>query len=147
MIVCLLITFSGFPPLLFTYVRNSFLREFVKTLCFIFVTSIWIHGKTVSILYKTRRKILWFFIFMELEQFSYYFVTTKTPNMSHVKYKWVYLNPYQPKQISKALWDNNIHNLKYGWKILRFFFIFMETEKFSYYYVTPPRHWIWVTRN
>ena len=35
---------------------------------------------------KIREKILWqFFILMELEPFSYYFVSTTTLNLSHVK--------------------------------------------------------------
>ena len=45
---------------------------------------------------KYERKILWqLFIFIELEPFSYYFLTTKKLNLSHVKKKWAYLNQYK----------------------------------------------------
>ena len=40
LLIRLLISFSGFPLLLLTYVRNSFLREFVETICSNFVTSL-----------------------------------------------------------------------------------------------------------
>ena len=44
--------------------------------------------------------LLWqFFIFVELEPFFYYFVITKTLNMSHVKFILAYLNQYSPMKI------------------------------------------------
>ena len=46
---------------------------------------------------------------------------------------------YQPifnhKKISKYPWDNGIHNLQYGRKILWEFFIFIEIDPFLYYFV------------
>ena len=46
-----------------------------------------------------------------LSIFYHYFVITKTLNLSHVKWKWVYLEQYSPIKTLKALWENNIHTL------------------------------------
>ena len=48
--------------------------------------------------------------------------------------KLMYLDQYSPIKISKPLWDNDIHTTQYGRKNLQFF-IFMELEPFSYYFV------------
>ena len=72
---------------------------------------------------------------MELEPFFYYFVITKTLNLSHEKCKLVYLDQYSPIKTSQALWYKDIHTLQNGGGILRKLFIFMELEPFSYYFM------------
>ena len=92
-------------------------------------------GKWYS--YSTKWvKIMWqLFIFMELDPFPYYFGVTKTMNLSHKKWKLVYMDQYSHIKISKALWDNNTHTLHYGRKILWQLFIFMLLETFFYYFM------------
>ena len=54
-----------------------------------------------------------FFIFMELELFSYYFMITKTLNLSNVKYILAHLNEhFTHKNILKAKRDNDIYTLQ-----------------------------------
>ena len=38
---------------------------------------------------------------MDIEPFLYYFVITKTPNLSNAKLKWAYLNQYPPRDNRK----------------------------------------------
>ena len=52
------------------------------------------------------------------ETFFYYFVITKTPNLSKLKEKLVYISNIIPEKISKALLHNNIYTIKYGRKAL-----------------------------
>ena len=47
------------------------------------------------------------------------------------------------KNIPKYIWDNNIHTIQYGRKILWQFFILMDPESFPYM-LWSPRHPIWV---
>ena len=51
----------------------------------------------------------------------------------------IYIKISQPiftgTKIPRALWDNDIHTLKYGRRILWWFFIFMDLEPFFYYFV------------
>ena len=49
---------------------------------------------------------------MEIDPFLYYFVITKTLNLSNMKYKLTYLNQYLQKK-TKALCDQDIHTLQY----------------------------------
>ena len=63
---------------------------------------------------------------------SYHFIITKTQNLSHEKWKLMYLEIYSPIQLSKALWENDKYTLQNGKKIW-LFFIFMELEPFPYY--------------
>ena len=63
------------------------------------------------------------------------FMITKTLNLSLDKNKLVQLDQYPPIIFSNAPWDNDIHTLQYGSKILWYFFIFMELEQISYYSV------------
>ena len=51
---------------------------------------------------------------MEIELFPYYFVITKTPNLSTVKYILADIKQYSPNKKSKAQWENYIHTLQYG---------------------------------
>ena len=74
-------------------------------------------------------------VFMELEPFFYFFMITKTLNLSCKKYKLVQLDQYSPR-ISNVLWDNNIDTPQYGRKVLWQFFMFMELEPFSYYFIS-----------
>ena len=64
--------------------------------------------------------------FLELDPFSYYSVFTKTLNMRNVKYILAYIKIYILRKKSKALWDNDIHALKYGRRI---------SWKFSYLWI------------
>ena len=56
--------------------------------------------------------------FFEYEPFFYYFVFTKTLNMSNIIYICIYHPLFAHKKISKAIWDNYINTLKYGRRIL-----------------------------
>ena len=51
---------------------------------------------------------------MELEPFLYYLVFTKTPNLSHVKWKLVYLDQYSPRNYIKGSMGKNIYTLQDG---------------------------------
>ena len=64
---------------------------------------------------KTMEKtfVVIFHIF-EIDPFSYYFVTTKTPNLSNKKPKLAYLDQYSTRKTPKDLWDININTLQYG---------------------------------
>ena len=67
-----------------------------------------------------------FFLFMGLEPFFYYFVLTNTMNLSNVnRYCHISTN-IQPGETSKAPWDNYIHTLQGGRKILWYLFMFTE---------------------
>ena len=54
--------------------------------------------------------------FLELEQFSYYYLFAKTLNLVHVKFILAYLNQYSPIKNIKGSTGGNIHTLEYGWK-------------------------------
>ena len=70
--------------------------------------------KDIHTLQDGRNILCKFFIFMELYPFSYYFVITKKPNLSNVKYILAYLNKFfTHEKIPEDLWDNDIHTLKY----------------------------------
>ena len=78
------------------------------------------------------RKILsQLFIFMELEQFSYYFVSTKTLSWSNEKWKLVYLNQYLPRKTPQALQEQDINPLQHGIYFGIFFIYFYMWRQFS----------------
>ena len=72
---------------------------------------------------------------MELALFFYYCVITKTLNLSLKKKKLAQIGQYSLRKISKYLWYNNIHTLKYRRRILWELFVFMELKPFLYYFV------------
>ena len=87
--------------------------------------------------YSTRleENILAILHFWELEPFSYYFVFTKTLNLSNVKYIFAYIHQYSPIKIYQNIYGTTIYILyKMGEKLWQFF-IFMELEPFFYYFV------------
>ena len=54
----------------------------------------------------------------------------------------IYQKMITHKNIPKDLLDNDIHTIKYGRKILWYFFIFIELELFYYYFViTKTMSW------
>ena len=53
--------------------------------------------------YIICEKTMWqLFIVMDIEPFLYYFVITRTPNLSNVRYKCAYLNQYLPSKNRKG---------------------------------------------
>ena len=73
---------------------------------------------------QNGRKTLWnFFIFMILEPYIYYFMTTKTLNLSNVKYKRAHINSYLPiKYIKDSIRQWCPYSTKYfATKIVSFY--------------------------
>ena len=66
---------------------------------------------------QNRREILWwFFIFMEVEPFSHYFLMTKTPYLPSVKYKWAHIKSFSPVKLYKSLYSNIILIIYIVWE-------------------------------
>ena len=79
------------------------------------------------------------------EAILYYLVITKTLNLSGHKWEIECLEQNLPRNISKALGNNNIHTLLYGRKnIVSIIHIFGSRVIFCC--IVIPRHRIWVTR-
>ena len=81
---------------------------------------------------------------MDLEPFSYYFMITKTVNLSHVKHKRAYLNQYSPIKYIKGpmgqrypyftRWEKHIVVIIYIYWALAIFLLFydhLDTESES----------------
>ena len=71
---------------------------------------------------------------MDLDPVSYYFMITKKQNMSAMKYKLAYLNQYPPILKTKALWDNDIHNIRHKFMVhtsIMEILDFLELDPFS----------------
>ena len=71
---------------------------------------------------------------MEIEPFSYYFISTKTPYLPSVKYKWVFIKKITYKNIPKTLWENVTHNLKMGENIVIILHIYGAIAIFLLFY-------------
>ena len=72
---------------------------------------------------------------MELEPFSYYFVITKTLNLSNDKWKLLWPIQCSTIKIPTDLCDNDVHTLQ-DWRTLLWeLFVFMELEPFFNYCV------------
>ena len=109
-----------------------------------------------------ERKILWqFFIFMELEPFSYYFMTTVCTyfwlihwislfdhhNLFVLVFRFIcWISPFNHQHIKRKslLWDNDIHTTLYERKVLWQLFKFMELYPFSYYCMTTLCTYFWL---
>ena len=73
---------------------------------------------------------------MELNPFSYYFYDIKDTESELCEITIGVAGPiFTHKKIPKALWDNYIHTLLDWRKMLWQFFIFVELELFSYFFV------------
>ena len=88
-------------------------------------------------IYSTRQggKLWQFFIFIQLEPISYYFVITKTLILSHVKWKLMQLDQYSSRKNIKSVTRKQYPYPQYRRKIMRPLFIFMELDPFSYYFM------------
>ena len=83
-----------------------------------------IAGKIVAILHISGARVI-----------SYYFVFTKIMHQSDEKWILAQLGQYPPRKSSKCLWNQNIHPIQDEREKLWRFFIFLELEPFSYYFL------------
>ena len=86
-----------------------------------------------------------FWIFMELEPYSYYLVITDPLDMSHVKYKWAYLNQYSPMKRYQSIYVKTkyiLYNMgERYWVNSSYLWSFSHVSNIWYHQYTESESW------